>query len=215
MVALHSCELARALAVLPGSRQFSRDFIAGVLKGPHTQPIAEDPFLPWTSRWMGRWSNRGWQFHTWGATYAVNRQLVQPVTLSESGFVDIRAAASSFNRGLTDVAINVYSPADGITGWVSKVQHGNVEMPHIGYRLNATTLLWFCQVKRPGHERTPDNLWLVFLETVDASGQLPCYRIQGMQIRMDDKPDVQIIPGEHFGEYRAWEKLAQANDKSA
>jgi hypothetical protein len=59
-------------------------------------------------------------------------------------------------------------------------------MPHIGYVINDSKLLWICQIKTPERLFTRENCWFVFLETVTVSSAPAEYRIYGQSILMTD-----------------------------
>jgi hypothetical protein len=144
-------------------------------------------FKPWLNQWSGLWSNGMPQFHVWDSTRFVEGQWIQPVSLSQTRFVKSCCVEEMRRSRQADIAINVFSREHGITGWVSKGQHGRQELPHIGYVLNDTTLLWICQFKDPANLLAHDTRWFVFLETVEASAHPAAYRIYGQPVTMTDK----------------------------
>lgn len=206
--ASHAPELARLLAALPGSDGLNAAHIERILANsePSGARGGGVVFEPWAGRWAGSWSNGRQQFHSWGPAMLLEGQWVQPVTLSESEFVEPNCAQDMMALRRADIAINVNSPQYGITGWVSKVQNGPVEMPHIGYQLNDTTLIWFCQAKYPGREQEPGRDWLVFLEIAGWAHGQAAYRIQGLKFRFGEEGTIQAAPENHSGLYRAWSK---------
>ncbi len=183
----HAAEMAQLLMTFDGSEELSEDslcalFANGKTKRKFPQPI--DIFKPWTNRWSGIWSNGVPQYHTWDSTRAVDGRWIQPVSLSETRFVDDCCVEEMVQRGESDVAINVVSYELEITGWVSKRQGVQLELPHIGYLVNDTTLVWICQIKTADSLFDPDNRWFVFLETVDTSVSPVEYEIYGLPIEI-------------------------------
>ncbi len=203
--ASHAPELARLLAALPGSDGLNAAHIERILAKPEPSGARGGGvvFEPWAGRWAGSWSNGRQQFHSWGPAMLLEGRWVQPVTLSESEFVEPNCAQDMMALRRSDIAINVNSPQHGITGWVSKVQDGRVEMPHIGYQLNDTTLIWLCQAKYPGREQEPGRGdWLVFLETIVQPQGQAAYRIHGLKFRFGEEGAIQAAPENHSGLYR-------------
>ncbi|NIV94876.1 hypothetical protein GWN42_19315 [candidate division KSB1 bacterium] len=142
------------------------------------------------------------QYHVWEVTYFYDGQWIQPVSLSEYDFTGFHQVQDKLQTGLTDIAVNVFSDELGVTGWVSKWQKTRVEMPHLGYWVNETTLVWFCQINEPEKLVTIDNRWFVFLETVDRSPNPIEYQIYGVQIIVGET--LSLVPGQvgkHFGTY--------------
>lgn len=205
MVSCHAPEIARMLSTLPGSEDWNIPRIEHILSRlePPSSLDGGQLFVPWFGRWSGKWCNGKWQFHTWGEAQPLEGQWVQPVTLSESEFVALNWAQEMLARGDADIAINVYSPQNGITGWVSKVQHGRMEMPHIGYQLNDTTILWFSQIKHPGQEQYPGQDWLMFLESVSRKQMPARYGIQGLGFRLEETGGLKAASQNHSGLYTA------------
>jgi hypothetical protein len=207
LFARHAEELAALVKTFPGGENLSaaelRRIIAQApadLSGRHAAEI----FLPWTNRWAGLWSNGAPQHHVWDSTRFVNGQWIQPVSMSEYEFVDPGHLDESVRQRRADAAMNVYARGHGVTGWVSKYQHGRFEMPHIGYVINASTLLWICQIKTPERLFARENCWFVFLETVNFSSAPAEYRIYGQSILITD--DFYAEAGErdsHRGTYYA------------
>lgn len=122
-------------------------------------------FDPWDGFWRGNWcsSGKAWpQYHIWDRTRATSdgKHFVQPVSqrgLAEtkacskihddpSEFVDAGNLKAQWEKNAVNLAINVWSNNDKVTGWVWKKQGGKpVIMPHLGYRLNDHTLIWIAQ----------------------------------------------------------------------
>ena len=144
-----------------------------------------DVFGPWTNHWSGAWSNGTMQYHLWDHARPWHDQWIQPVTQSETHFSDKGRLGAMIRNREVDLAIDVYSHEDGITGWVSKRQHGPVEIPCIGYLLEETTLLWICQPQEPHERFAPTTEWFVFLERCDAASNARRYRIYGHPVRID------------------------------
>lgn len=205
LFARHATELAGLVKTFPGSEDLSEVHLRQIISHPEAMYDSlanKDVFAPWTNRWSGRWSNGSPQHHIWDSTRFVNERWIQPVTLSETEFVDYCRVGEMLQSHKTDVAINVFTRDGGITGWVSKRQHGRVELPHIGYLVNATTLIWICQIKEPEKLFAPDNRWFVFLETIHGSNDSTEYRIYGQPLVITDKISVDSSePGKHHGTY--------------
>jgi hypothetical protein len=210
---------APAAASLPRPCNFEEAHLARVLghprggdgAGPHV-------FDPWTGRWQGRWTsgpshpatgtqsaNPSPQHHIWGTPRPVGGATVQPVSQSESGFVDGDNIDGETGAGRADLAINVYDDAVGIGGWVSKRQGGqDFELPSIGFRVAPGVLIWICQEDDSDCHALEDTYFLYF-EWVDENG---VYGILGMRLAVDGNTvraltAAESYPGEcHGGVYR-------------
>ncbi|NIT56406.1 MAG: hypothetical protein GWN00_09290 [Aliifodinibius sp.] len=145
----------------------------------------QDIFAAWENRWSGTWSNGVPQYHCWYSSSQFNDRWIQPVTISEFDFIELCYTETMINKGKADIAINVYCPKDGISGWVSKRQHGGLEIPHIGYRIDDTTLIWICQIKEPAKLFERGEEWLIFLERVNRTSQPHKYQIYGKCVTMN------------------------------
>lgn len=203
LFATHASELARLVKTLPGSEKLSEWELRQLFRNLETvQPVSVpgDVFEAWADHWTGLWSNGVPQYHVWASARPVAGQWVQPVTLSEAGFVEMsRIAAQPPDR--MDLGINVFSPANGITGWVSKRQHGCFELPHIGYLVNASTLVWICRRCKSDRD-TADSCWFVFLESVQRSVQPAEYRIAGLRFKIDKQGLLAVDgPEDHCATY--------------
>lgn len=158
---IQSLNEAMAFGAYPGSSGISkREFIDSI-----TAVKNERVFDPWNGWWTGKWSNNANQFHIWDRTVfdSPSQQWVQPVTQSTSGFAWKRTdtdQGDGIQVSEADVAINVWSSKNGITGWVSK-KDGN-ELPHVGYSVNQNTLIWFTIY---------GNDYFMFLEKVIEGGK--------------------------------------------
>lgn len=207
LFAHHADELARMISDFPIARDVDEEEILLALTRPlsHCAPLSgRDIFAPWTNTWSGLWCNAVRQYHVWDSTRYVDGQWVQPVTLSETEFVQLQQVREKQRQGRADVAINVFSREHGITGWVSKYQKRRVEMPHVGYRINDTTLVWICQIKSPEELFAPENSWLVFLEITEPGTEPSVYRIYGQTIKIDAGGVLTRRFGmPHFGTYYA------------
>lgn len=199
--------LAALIKSFPGSEGLCEDQLRGIFTRPETAYAGipgEKIFAPWTNRWSGVWSNGTPQYHIWETSINIDGQWVQPVSISETGFAELNIAETMLRDKGADIAINVFSPAEGITGWVSKYQHGRAELPHIGYRINDTTLVWICQVKQPDRLFETANHWFIFLETVDQSADPVAYRIYGRELTLNRADaGIGITPAAHCGTYDA------------
>ncbi|MHC4266621.1 MAG: hypothetical protein ACYSUK_11940, partial [Planctomycetota bacterium] len=162
------------------------------------------------NRWTGEWSNGAPQYHIWEPTQKIDNRMIQPVTLSERFFVERQHVDKTMKSGATDIAINVFSRESGITGWVSKHQGGRYELPHIGYLINETTLLWITQIKEAGKLDASDNCWFVFLESVNRSENQTEYRIYGQPIVINDVPALEPDQWDmHYGVYYATDQKTE------
>jgi hypothetical protein len=204
-VAQHADTLAQLVKRFPNGTHLNAERLRRVFANPRDsirRIAGQDVFAPWTNRWSGTWSNGVQQYHVWWVAYFSDGQWIQPVSLSEYGFTGFHRVEENLQSGLVDIAINVFSYETGITGWVSKWQDKRVEMPHIGYRIDATTLVWFCQIKSPEQLFTVDNRWFVFLETVDRRTNPQEYRIYGVPLTFEETITVTTEQmGKHYGTY--------------
>ncbi|MCI0691876.1 hypothetical protein L0337_07690 [candidate division KSB1 bacterium] len=207
LFAEHAAELAHLLKTFPGSENLREDDLRRIIAGSETSCDSlsqRGVFNPWTNRWSGRWSNGRLQYHIWDSTRFIDGQWIQPVSLSETGFAKACCVEEMLQNRRTDVAINVFSHENGITGWVSKRQRGRLELPHIGYLVNDTTLIWTCQIKDPENLFAPDSRWFVFLETVQNSSTPAVYKIYGQPFELTDNLLVNSNEQDkHFGTYHA------------
>ncbi len=190
LFARHAEELAALVKAFPGAEDLSEAEMRQLLvQAPESFRGRKESgiFQPWTNRWAGFWSNGVPQYHVWDSTRFIDGQWIQPVTLSEFEFVAPVHLDESVRRRRADAAINVCSRGHGVTGWVSRYQRGRFEMPHLGYVINDSTLLWICQIKDPTRLFTRENCWFVFLETIAASSAPAEYRIYGQPILITDE----------------------------
>lgn len=205
LFARHAKELARLLKTLPGGEHLQEEYLGQVFSNAETNYDSlanKDVFAPWVNRWSGEWSNGMQQYHIWDSTYVINGRMVQPVTLSKSQFVNYDSLDEMLRIRQVDIAINVVSPRYGITGWVSKTRNGQLELPHIGYWVNDTTLIWICQIKEPGKLFARDPRWFIFLETVNTSANPAEYRIYGQPVVIKETFSVETGQrGKHCGVY--------------
>jgi len=138
-----------------------RDNLIQCFQGPGCQGGAHI-FDPWNGWWGGVWRNangsRSKTKHVWDETVSKDDSYIQPVTQSVSGFVHRGNIAQAKRSNTVDLAINVWTPNHGITGWASKRQGQVQEMPHIAYSPNPHTLLWIAQ-PRPGERNV---YWMLF-----------------------------------------------------
>jgi hypothetical protein len=217
LFAQHAKTLARVIKTFPGSENLSQDDLRRIITNQETTLDTlenKDVFAPWTNRWSGVWSNGALQYHIWDSTRVMRGRMIQPVTLSESSFTNYCCVERMAQSGKTDVAINVFSREHGITGWVSKNQRGRVELPHVGYLINDTTLVWLCQIKEPGKLSAPNNRWFIFLETVNTSANPAEYRIYGQPVVIMETVVVESDQrGKHYGTYYST-KLSRAASAS-
>ena len=201
----HARELANFVKTFPGAEALDVDPIREAfasstgMKGP---VAGEEVFKPWTHRWSGVWSNGSSQYHVWDQTQLWDGQWIQAVSQSEVGFIDGGNLEKMLSGNDVDLGINVYTSETGITG-VSKRQHGRLELPHIGYLVEATTLIWITQPQDPDHLFQGDQTWFVFLEKVDSPTDPKRYSIYGYPfvieagLRWDAEQS-----GQHYGNYK-------------
>jgi hypothetical protein len=203
----HAGALAQLVKTFPGSENLRESVLRDIISDPaglYDTLVNHDVFEPWTKHWSGAWSNGRMQYHIWNLTVIVGGRWIQPVTLSETAFVDYCSIDTMMQRNETDIAINVFSAADGITGWVSKRQHGRIELPHIGYLVNDTTLLWICREQKSEQSNTGHTPWYIFLETVRGSGDSAEYMIYGQPAVIEDSLSAdEHEQGKHHGTYHA------------
>ena len=205
LISRHSEELARLIKTFPGTETLDKDVIRDTFAlgiGPR-EPVADgEIFKPWAQRWSGTWSNGTPQFHVWDRTQYWNGQWIQAVTQSEIEFSVSGNVEAMFLRNQVDLGINVYTAETGITGWVSKRQHGRLELPHIGYLVDARTLVWITQPQDPDHLFQGDPTWFVFLETVDSRTDAKRYSIYGHMVVIESglRWDAERR-GQHCGNY--------------
>ena len=178
------------------NRHLAADAFRNPARGVHGRV-----FDPWDGVWSGQWNGAGGgtspQRHVWDATVATNAGLhwqgvrhIQPVTQSESTFHDAGNTAEGWQSRKVDLGINVVTPGLGITGWVSKRQHGEQELPHVGYLLNPHTLIWIT-TDRP----VPGSgvCFMMFFEWVGAGHQR--YGIHGRYFTLSGGRVVRHCPG--------------------
>jgi len=78
-------------------------------------------------------------------------------------------------------------------------------MPHIGYLVNDTTLVWFSQIKSPDELYTTDQRWFLFLETVNRGTTPKEYQIYGVCLVVEKTGAVTVEhAGKHCGTYRSF-----------
>jgi len=179
----HAGELASLVKSFPDAELLDENVLQQIFASP-TGIMKEFPgeeiFNPWISRWSGSWSDGSSQFHEWEQTRYRKGQWIQPVIQSETEFSNKDNLKSMFINNQVDLGINVYTPEFGITGWVSKYQHGRLELPHIGYLYDETTLIWFCQPHKSNKLSRLTTSWFVFLERVDSYSNPGQYMIYGL-----------------------------------
>lgn len=156
---------------------------------------AYDPFRNW---WCGLWRNSDKHYHIWDFTQAFGGRYIQPVTQSELAFADGKTVDTMLKASPSraDLAINVVSPL-GLTGWVSKKQHGIKELPHVGYILARGELIWIAQ-----HIGDPEYQWFMFYERATTSGD-ERYEIDGVRFALDvaARTTKDHDSGSHYGKY--------------
>jgi hypothetical protein len=207
LFATHAKKVAGLIKAFPGSANINETRLTKIIASYEDHPDLDktgDVFAPWTNRWSGEWSNGTQQYHIWEPTIMFGDKMIQPVTLSENMFINRYSVSKMAENGKTDIAINVFSRKYGITGWVSKHQHGRYELPHIGYLINETTLLWITQIKEPGNLANNGNRWFIFLETVNGRENPTGYHIYGQPVIINDELIVETGQRDkHHGIYYA------------
>lgn len=132
-----------------------------------------DPFNGWWTgvfqSWDGEKSTAFHPYHVWDPTVDVTtrgrKQCVQAVAQTDAerkeaaggktwfpGATRLKRSAKA--RDSADFAINVFEKGCGVTGWVSK-NGGKEVMPHVGFQLDARTLLWVTFVYKPARDGDP------------------------------------------------------------
>lgn len=186
-LATHAAGLARLVKTFPGAAHLSEDRVREVIGSDTGLPAGapeDDVFRPWASRWSGQWSDGSLQYHVWDRSRCQEGRWVQRVAQSEAAFPEPTRLGSMVHRGEVDLAVNVFSERLGITGWVSKRQHGPLDIPCIGYLLEPAVLLWICQTSGrarevPGQGALVQDGWFAYLESVEASSDSATYHIYG------------------------------------
>ena len=159
-------------------------------------------FQPWTNRWQGVWSNGSPQFHIWDKTRRWGQQWIQVVAQSEYVFPEENRLTDLLHRNKTDLGINVYSEEYGVTGWVSKRQHGQLDIPCVGYVIDTPILLWVCMMDY--RDNLDSGQWFVFLEKVERNEDTPQYIIAGLPFTIEEGIVWSNNPGAvHSGRYVA------------
>jgi hypothetical protein len=213
LFARNSTIMAQLIKTFPGNENFDEKQLSQIISSPDMLNKYEkyhDVFKPWTNRWTGEWSNGAPQYHIWEPTQNIDNRMIQPVTLSERFFVERQHVDKTMKSNETDIAINVFNQEAGITGWVSKHQDGRYELPHIGYLINETTLLWITQIKEPGKLDVSDDRWFVFLESVNSSENPTEYRIYGQPVIINDVPALEPDQLDmHYGVYYATDQITE------
>lgn len=201
----HAIELAGFVMTFPGAEALDVDLIREAFAsgtGVNGHVLGEEVFKPWTQRWSGMWSNGSSQYHLWDQTQRWEEQWIQAVSQSEVGIVNRGNLEKMLSGNDVDVGINVYTLKTGITGWVSKRQHGKSEWPHIGYVVDATTLIWITQSQDPDHLFQEDAVWFVFLERVDSATDPKHYSVYGHPFVIESGLRWEVEQsGHHCGSY--------------
>jgi len=205
LMAEYSSDIADLVISFPEAEGMDHEVLKRLFSTPNGLNIAttgEEVFTPWIQWWSGTWSNGNPQYHIWHQTELFNGQWIQAVTQSESGFVEYQNLEASVRNNRVDLGINVYSSSTGISGWVSKRQHGRLELPHIGYLYDAETIIWICQPQPSEGLLHNEQSWFVFLEKIEKAARAPKYSIQGKSFRIVNKKIV-YESSEHHGIYHA------------
>ncbi len=205
LLATHAEELTQLVKSLPGAELLSESSILDCIrywKEKVSSVSGASVFQPWTNRWQGVWSNGRPQFHIWDETRRWGEQWIQVVAQSEYVFPEEAQLSDLLHKNKTDLGINVYSKENGVTGWVSKRQHGQLEIPCVGYVLDEPTLLWVCAMDYKNNLDSGE--WFVYLEKVERTAGMDQYVIAGHPFTIDGgivwSKDV---IGVHAGRYMA------------
>ncbi|MGB5809013.1 MAG: DUF6326 family protein [Polyangiales bacterium] len=215
----HAVELAGLVTTLPGAEALDVDLIREAFAsgtGVNGHVSGDDVFEPWTHRWSGMWSNGSSQYHLWDQTQRWEEQWVQAVSQSEVGVVDRDNLEKMLSRNDVDIGINIYTSRTGITGWVSKRQHGRSEWPHIGYLVDATTMIWITQSQDPDQLFQEDPVWFVFLERVDSATEPKRYSVHGRRFVVESGLRWEAEQsGRHHGNYAIYRRPGFRRERSS
>ncbi len=190
----------------------------GVPDNPKTEPAPRrwsvDTFNPWDNWWSGRWRKGEMHYHIWDKT--IGARGTQLVTQSRRNFAHRDNLARMIKADEVDLAINVVSDPTGITGWVSKRQadpsakprSGYFELPHLGYRINACSLIWIARTF-PG-TKAPAEYWgghdfLLLHEWTSSAVAPTVYGIEGRYVRINDGAVKLLDPKPYHGKYERYD----------
>ncbi len=159
-------------------------------------------YRPWQGWWCGDFHSPGSRLythhHVWDETVSRSGVYVQPVTQSVTRFVGSSNLTTMLSSNKVDLAINVLSSADGLTGWVSKRQWGSpTEHPHIAYYLDATHVLWVTQT-----QGGPTDKWFLFFEWSNGTLGPTRYGIHGRELQISGGSFTGMTD-QHYGTYRS------------
>jgi len=211
LLADHASALARLVKTFPGTALLSEERIRVVLRSPRglsPQAPRKDVFRPWAARWSGPWGNGAPQYHIWEPARCHEGRQVQLVSQSETTFPEAARLQTMMRRNQADLAVNVFSERFGVTGWVSKRQHGPREIPCLGYLLEPAMLLWICQTSgrlqtTPALEVLAQDGWFAYLESVVVSSGSPIYHIDGTPFEITRRGiRYGALSSRHTGQYR-------------
>lgn len=187
MLAAHASALAGLVKTFPGTEPLSEQRIREVLHAPSglsPQSQRGDVFRPWAGRWSGQWGDGSPQYHIWDPSRCHEGRQVQFVAQSEKAFPEAARLETMVRHNQADLAVNVFSERFGITGWVSKRQHGPLGIPCLGYLLEPALLLWICQTSGTPRKALAQDGWFAYLESVEASGGSSTYHIYGHAVEI-------------------------------
>lgn len=201
-------ELANLFKSFPGTGELSQQEVAASFTRGVELPDGakgETVFDSWNGWWCGTFHSAGGDavpnYHIWDPTISHQGASLQPVTQSVTDFVPGADLEARLEDGEVDLAINVHTPERGITGWVSKHQGGQrLELPTVGYLLNANTLIWITQIHTPEDLDHPGDDFLMFFEWSTGPGPGERYGIHGRELSLAGG---QVKPGAgpHWGTY--------------
>ncbi len=105
-----------------------------------------DAYDPWDGWWAGRWKNAAVNLHIWDKTQG-GRQLVSQLQAKPGlWFAHNGTVGKLKGGGKVDIALNVVTARDGLTGWVRKHQNDQATLPHIAFLLSPTCLIWITRI---------------------------------------------------------------------
>lgn len=198
-------ELATFFRRYPGVT-FSQSVVEAAIRRKAALPAGvggTSVYRPWQGWWCGTFNSAGSAMvhhHVWDETVTRSSVDVQPVTQSKHRFVGASNLASMLTANKVDLAINVFSRTDGLTGWVSKRQWGaGTEHPHIAYYLDATHVIWVTQQEGTSNPYR----WFMFFEWSNSTLSPTRYGIHGREFEISSGRIGPPPPERHYGTYRS------------
>jgi hypothetical protein len=123
-------------------------------------------------------------YSVWDDTVRVGGAYVQRITGSDSGHYETNRLPD-LSENKVDLTVNVFRDDVGITGWVSKYQHGREEMTSVTYEIGKRRLLWMNKSVTKGGAPVRDNVFFVTLEWADSYGGRLRYYGVGLAFDID------------------------------